>query len=86
MADVCVENGTDRVLVAAVETDGGPRSVADLASGARLCAGGDGAGTVAVFETRDDLEGCSRRAEASVERVTDFPSVDLCRWDTRPLP
>lgn len=82
LADVCVGNGTDRRLAAAAEIDGGPRSQADLAPGARLCAAGDGPGTVAVFDSAEDLEGCSRRAEPGASlMVSAFPSVDLCRWE-----
>ena len=79
---VCVENasGTPGIFVA--HADGGPREVMRLAPGGRLCSDGDGPmGTVAVFAEPTDIEGCSRRVPTgSVERLEDFPNVDLCRW------
>lgn len=80
-AGVCVSNGTDASYVFTAEVDGGMRVVETVDPGGTLCAEGEGQGTVAVFASLDDLEGCSRRVPAgALERLNAFPHVDLCDW------
>ena len=81
-AEICVANGTDENWLFVAEADDGPRKLAELSPGSQLCVLGDAAGTVAVFASPDELEGCSRRVTAGfVEELSDFPSVDLCSWE-----
>lgn len=82
---ICIENGTGDAWLFTVDADTGDRATADLAPGGRLCLVPGGRGTVAVFASADDLEGCSRRVDAgSITRLTDFPGVDICSWETLP--
>lgn len=82
LATVCVENAGDESWLFVAHADDGPREIAELAPGASLCSQGDSPmGTVAVFEERTDLEGCSRRVpHGATERLIAFPHVDLCTW------
>ncbi|MBT8424471.1 MAG: hypothetical protein KJO67_05805 [Silicimonas sp.] len=81
-AGICVQNASATGYVFVAHADDGTREVADLASGEILCSAGDAKGTVAVFASRDDLEGCSRRIPANTtERLILFPHVDLCTWE-----
>lgn len=81
--DICIENATDAPWLFTAAADDGARRSARLEPGASLCVEGRGTGTVAVFEDGDALEGCSRRTTSGrVQRLTRFPGVDLCDWQT----
>lgn len=79
---VCIENASETPWYFVAHADGGPRQGGPLDPGEQICSTGGPMGTVAVFASPDDLEGCSRRVPAgAVERLIDFPHVDLCRWE-----
>ena len=81
-AALCVENGSSDTWLFTAASDSGARASATLAPDARLCLAARGPGTIAVFASRDDLEGCSRRVSGdSITRMLDFPGVDLCAWE-----
>lgn len=80
---VCLENRSDLRLFGTVETDNGARLGAWLATGQRLCIGPQEApGTVAVFDSDQAFEGCSRRIGESGHPAVllDFVRFDRCTW------
>ncbi len=80
---VCVQNSSDTAWTFVAHADGGMRRVETLAPGGLLCSAGQAMGTVAVFESKEDLEGCSLRVSpGSTARLFAFPGVDLCRWES----
>ena len=84
-AALCVENKSREDWLFTAATDAGNRAHATLAPEARLCVEGNGSGTVAVFASVEELEGCSRRVPGdSIARMLDFPGVDLCAWEAAP--
>ena len=84
-ASLCVENKSREEWLFTAAIDNGARARATLAPDARLCVEGNGPGTVAVFASVEELEGCSRRVPSdSIAQMLDFPGVDLCAWAAAP--
>ena len=67
---LCIINGLEAPAHFTVEIDHVGRAYADLAPDGGLCLQGTGKGTVAVFTTREDLEGCSRRVASGTSPVS----------------
>ncbi|SPH17650.1 hypothetical protein DEA8626_01174 [Defluviimonas aquaemixtae] len=83
MADICVTNAGDQRMLFAAETDDGERIVGWLEPGGRLCAPGDGAGRVSVFESEDTLEGCTRLvAPGGSDTLLRYVAFDRCLWQS----
>ncbi len=82
---ICVINGSNERYYFAVEERGGARELAELAPGETLCtAASDGAsGVVSVFETAQELEGCSRLvAGGETEAMISYANFDRCAWSS----
>lgn len=84
-AALCVENKSRENWLFTAASDTGARASATLAPEGRLCLQANGPGTVAVFASTEELEGCSRRIPGdSIARMLNFPGVDLCAWEASP--
>ncbi len=82
---ICVINGSNERYYFAVEERGGARELAALAPGETLCtATSDGAsGVVSVFETVQELEGCSRLVTGGeTEAMISYAKFDRCAWSS----
>lgn len=80
---ICVTNSGGARLLFTAETDAGERVVAWLDPGGRLCAEGEGAGRVGVFEDDDSLEGCTRLVAAGGdETLLRYAAFDRCLWQS----
>jgi hypothetical protein len=80
---ICVTNGSKERLFFAAEERGGARELAELAPGETLCtAASKGAsGVVSVFETAQELEGCSRLVTGGdAEALIRYAKFDRCAW------
>lgn len=82
---ICVINGSKERYYFAVEARAGARELAGLAPGETLCtAASDGAsGVVSVFETAQELEGCSRLVTGGdAETLLSYAKFDRCAWSS----
>ena len=82
---ICVTNGSNARRFFAVEERGGARELAELAPSETLCTTAlDGAsGVVSVFETAQELEGCSRLViGGEVETLISYANFDRCAWSS----
>lgn len=83
IADICVTNADDSRLLFAAEADGGERTVLWLDHGGRLCAPGNGAGRVSVYESEDSIEGCTRLVPpGGSDILLRYASFDRCLWQS----
>lgn len=81
----CIVNASDKNHFFVTETREGDRQFAELSPGDRLCAQGTAAaeGIVSVFESEDDLEGCSRIIKTGVaEEMLVYAEFDRCGWSS----
>ena len=83
--EVCVKNADSETLLFVAEVRGGERAVGQLTTGEVLCATGPGqaGGVVSVFESSEELEGCSRLVPApgEIRILNRYVSFDRCAWD-----
>lgn len=83
--EICVRNEDRETLLFVAEARGGERVVEHLSNRETLCATSteDRGGVVSVFESFEDLEGCSRLVpKSSGTRVLlRYVSFDRCEWD-----
>lgn len=80
-ASVCVTNGAEATHFFAVEASSSERETAMLEPGATLCLPSEGRGVVSVFDTGEELEGCSRLvASGETERLIRYADFDRCAW------
>lgn len=83
VADICVTNAGDTRMFFAAETNGGARLTRWLAPGEKLCAPGDGAGRVSVFESAEHIEGCTRLVgPGGSDRLLRYGAFDRCLWQS----
>lgn len=84
-AEVCVRNADSETLLFVAEARGGERAIGQLTTGEVLCATGPGqaGGVVSVFESSEELEGCSRLVSApgGTRVLHRYVSFDRCAWD-----
>jgi len=77
---MCVTNGAEAEHLFIVETNGS-RTSEMLASGQRLCAETDQGGKISVFESPDDLEGCTQLMAANKSNtLVRYMEFDRCEW------
>ncbi|WP_375255754.1 hypothetical protein [Yoonia sp.] len=83
--EVCVRNADAETFHFVVEARGGDRYGADLAAGEVLCVANPAgkSGVVSVFESRTEVEGCSRLvgAPGGTRVLHRYASFDRCAWD-----
>ncbi len=83
-SNICIQNESNQMLVFTAEANSGAQMVAVLGRGEELCAPSpvvNDFGTVAVFESEDAVEGCSRNAIAGETQILEaFASFDGCKW------
>lgn len=83
--EVCVRNADKEVLLFVAEVRGGERAVGHLATGELLCATSpdEVGGVVSVFESGEELEGCSRLVPSpgGTRILHRYVSFDRCAWD-----
>lgn len=83
--EVCVRNEDRETLLFVAEARGGNRMVAQLSTGEVLCATStkERGGVVSVFESLDELEGCSRIVSTlgGTRVLHRYVSFDRCEWD-----
>ena len=83
--EVCVRNEDHETFLFVAEARGGERVVGHLSTGEVLCATSteERGGVVSVFESLDELEGCSRlvRTSSGTRVLHRYVSFDRCGWD-----
>lgn len=83
VADICVTNAGGARLFFTAETDGGARLARWLAPGESLCAPGDDAGRVSVFESAEHIEGCTRLVgPGGSDMLLRYGAFDRCLWQS----
>ncbi len=87
-AGFCIENQSPQSALFAVTPRNGPRKLARLAPGERLCAplpSLASGGFVSVFYDETAVEGCSRLAPAgTVQVLLKYAAFDNCAWQLSP--